>query len=325
MNENNIQIEQQSGIEQQSEAQAKRLLAYYSYLRKSQKMTQSELERITGLSRIAINRCENGKLMPTIRSMNKLLAPLGYQFGIVSLDEPDSEDYYEGTNEQHDEKNELEITYFTELAKEEERFSKKKAAELFKNKLLDTLEPGSYGALQTIHKHLFSDIYEFAGQTRTVNFAKGNLRFVPAMYLDAALESIEKMPQSTFDEIVEKYVEMNIAHPFQKGNGRSIRIWLDQILKKELGKVIDWSLVDKEEYLTAMKVSPIKDVEIKMLLKAALTDKINNKKIFMNGVDQSYSYDGYSSYKTKEFAPKTCTKAKTKIQEVREKDEEMEQ
>lgn len=319
MNENNIQIEQQS------EAQAKRLLAYYSYLRKSQKMTQSELERITGLSRIAINRCENGKLMPTIRSMNKLLAPLGYQLGIVSLDELDSGDYNEEINERQNEKNELEITYFTELAKEEERFSKKKAAELFKNKLLDTLEPGSYGALQIIHKHLFSDIYEFAGQTRTVNFAKGNLRFVPAMYLDAALESIEKMPQSTFDEIVEKYVEMNIAHPFQKGNGRSIRIWLDQILKKELGKVIDWSLVDKEEYLTAMKVSPIKDVEIKMLLKAALTDKINNKKIFMNGVDQSYSYDGYSSYKTKEFAPKTCTKAKTKIQEVREQDEEMEQ
>lgn len=319
MNENNIQIEQQS------EAQAKRLLAYYSYLRKSQKMTQSELERITGLSRIAINRCENGKLMPTIRSMNKLLAPLGYQLGIVSLDELDSGDYNEEINERQNEKNELEITYFTELAKEEERFSKKKAAELFKNKLLDTLEPGSYGALQTIHKHLFSDIYEFAGQTRTVNFAKGNLRFVPAMYLDAALESIEKMPQSTFDEIVEKYVEMNIAHPFQKGNGRSIRIWLDQILKKELGKVIDWSLVDKEEYLTAMKVSPIKDVEIKMLLKAALTDKINNKKIFMKGIDQSYSYDGYSSYKTKEFAPKTCTKAKTKIQEVREQDEEMEQ
>ena len=319
MNENNIQIEQQS------EAQAKRLLAYYSYLRKSQKMTQSELERITGLSRIAINRCENGKLMPTIRSMNKLLAPLGYQLGIVSLDELDSGDYNEEINERQNEKNELEITYFTELAKEEERFSKKKAAELFKNKLLDTLEPGSYGALQTIHKHLFSDIYEFAGQTRTVTFAKGNLRFVPAMYLDAALESIEKMPQSTFDEIVEKYVEMNIAHPFQKGNGRSIRIWLDQILKKELGKVIDWSLVDKEEYLTAMKVSPIKDVEIKMLLKAALTDKINNKKIFMKGVDQSYSYDGYSSYKTKEFVPKTCTKAKTKIQEVREQDEEMEQ
>ena len=301
MNENNIQIEQQSGIEQQSEAQAKRLLAYYSYLRKSQKMTQSELERITGLSRIAINRCENGKLMPTIRSMNKLLAPLGYQLGIVSLDEPDSGDYNEEINERQNEKNELEITYFTELAKEEERFSKKKAAELFKNKLLDTLEPGSYGALQTIHKHLFSDIYEFAGQTRTVNFAKGNLRFVPAMYLDAALESIEKMPQSTFDEIVEKYVEMNIAHPFQKGNGRSIRIWLDQILKKELGKVIDWSLVDKEEYLTAMKVSPIKDVEIKVLLKGALTDEINSREVYMKGIDHSYYYEGYTTFKTEEL------------------------
>ena len=305
MDENNIQIEQQPGIEQQSEAQAKRLLAYYSYLRKSQKMTQSELERITGLSRIAINRCENGKLMPTIRSMNKLLSPLGYQLGIVSLDEPDSEDYYEGTNEQHDEKNELEITYFTDLAKEEERLSKKRAAELFKNKLLNTLEPGSYSALQTIHKHLFSDIYEFAGQTRTVNLAKGNLRFVPAMYLDAALESIEKMPQSTFDEIIEKYVEMNIAHPFREGNGRSTRIWLDQILKKKLGKVIDWSLVDKDDYLMAMERSPVKDVEIKVLLKAALTDKINNREMFMKGVDHSYDYEGYSSYRTQDLAKQT--------------------
>ena len=305
MDENNIQIEQQPGIEQQSEAQAKRLLAYYSYLRKSQKMTQSELERITGLSRIAINRCENGKLMPTIRSMNKLLSPLGYQLGIISLDEPDSEDYYEGTNEQHDEKNELEITYFTDLAKEEERLSKKRAAELFKNKLLNTLEPGSYSALQTIHKHLFSDIYEFAGQTRTVNLAKGNLRFVPAMYLDAALESIEKMPQSTFDEIIEKYVEMNIAHPFREGNGRSTRIWLDQILKKKLGKVIDWSLVDKDDYLMAMERSPVKDVEIKVLLKAALTDKINNREMFMKGVDHSYDYEGYSSYRTQDLAKQT--------------------
>ena len=305
MDENNIQIEQQPGIEQQSEAQAKRLLAYYSYLRKSQKMTQSELERITGLSRIAINRCENGKLMPTIRSMNKLLSPLGYQLGIVSLDEPDSGDYDEGTNEQQNEKNELEITYFTELAKEEERLSKKKAAELFKNKLLNTLEPGSYSALQTIHKYLFSDIYEFAGQTRTVNLAKGNLRFVPAMYLDAALESIEKMPQSTFDEIIEKYVEMNIAHPFREGNGRSTRIWLDQILKKKLGKVIDWSLVDKDDYLMAMERSPVKDVEIKVLLKAALTDKINNREMFMKGVDHSYDYEGYSSDRTQDLAKQT--------------------
>ena len=291
MNENNIQIEQQS------EAQAKRLLAYYSYLRKSQKMTQSELERITGLSRIAINRCENGKLMPTIRSMNKLLAPLGYQLGIVSLDELDSGDYNEEINERQNEKNELEITYFTELAKEEERFSKKKAAELFKNKLLDTLEPGSYGALQTIHKHLFSDIYEFAGQTRTVNFAKGNLRFVPAMYLDAALESIEKMPQSTFDEIVEKYVEMNIAHPFREGNGRSTRIWLDLILKKELGQVIDWSRVDKEDYLSAMERSPVKDIEIKHILKQALTNRINDREVYMKGIDHSYYYEGYSTFK----------------------------
>lgn len=222
-------------------------------------------------------------------------------------------------------KNKLGITDSTELAREEERISKRKAAEMFESGMLDEMIPGSYRALQAIHNQLFCDVYEFAGQTRTVNIAKGNFRFAPVMYLDAALKNVEKMPQSTFDEIVEKYVEMNIAHPFQKGNGRSIRIWLDQILKKELGKVIDWSLVDKEEYLTAMKVSPIKDVEIKMLLKAALTDKINNKKIFMKGVDQSYSYDGYSSYKTKEFAPKTCTKAKTKIQEVREQDEEMEQ
>lgn len=317
MDENNIQIEQQPGIEQQSEAQAKRLLAYYSYLRKSQKMTQSELERITGLSRIAINRCENGKLMPTIRSMNKLLSPLGYQLGIVSLDEPDSEDYYEGTNEQHDEKNELEITYFTDLAKEEERLSKKRAAELFKNKLLNTLEPGSYSALQTIHKHLFSDIYEFAGQTRTVNLAKGNLRFVPVMYLDAALESIEKMPQSTFDEIIEKYVEMNIAHPFREGNGRSTRIWLDQILKKKLGKVIDWSLVDKDDYLMAMERSPVKDVEIKVLLKAALTDKINNREMFMKGVDHSYDYEGYSSYRTQDLAKQTDILKSNKVDRER--------
>lgn len=298
MNENNIQIEQQSGIEQQSEAQAKRLLAYYSYLRKSQKMTQSELERITGLSRIAINRCENGKLMPTIRSMNKLLAPLGYQLGIVSLDESDSGDYNEEINERQ---NELEITYFTELAKEEERFSKKKAAELFKNKLLDTLEPGSYGALQTIHKHLFSDIYEFAGQTRTVNFAKGNLRFVPAMYLDAALESIEKMPQFTFDEIVEKYVEMNIAHPFREGNGRSTRIWLDHMFKKEIGKVVDWRKVDKEDYLLAMERSPVRDIEIKYVLKNALTDETESMEVYMKGIDYSYYYEGYTTYKAEEL------------------------
>ena len=201
--------------------------------------------------------------------------------------------------------NKLGITDSTELAKEEERISKRRAAELFESGLLDTLRPGSYSTLKTIHKNLFSDIYEFAGQTRTVNLAKGNFRFAPVMYLDAALESIEKMPQSTFDEIIEKYVEMNIAHPFLEGNGRSTRIWLDQILKKKLGKVIDWSLVDKDDYLMAMERSPVKDVEIKVLLKAALTDKINNREMFMKGVDHSYDYEGYSSYRTQDLAKQT--------------------
>ena len=202
-------------------------------------------------------------------------------------------------------KNKLGITDSAELAKEEERISKRRAAELFESGLLDTLRPGSYSTLKTIHKNLFSDIYEFAGQTRTVNLAKGNFRFAPVMYLDAALESIEKMPQSTFDEIIEKYVEMNIAHPFREGNGRSTRIWLDQILKKKLGKVIDWSLVDKDDYLMAMERSPVKDVEIKVLLKAALTDKINNREMFMKGVDHSYDYEGYSSYRTQDLAKQT--------------------
>ena len=221
--------------------------------------------------------------------------------------------------------NKLGLTSSADLAREEERISKKKAVALFETRLLDTLPAGKFVTLQAIHKYLFEDIYDFAGEIRTVNMAKGNFRFAPLMYLQAALENIDKMPQSNFDEIVEKYVEMNIAHPFREGNGRSTRIWLDHILKNEIGRVVDWSKVDKEDYLLAMERSPIKDVEIKMLLKAALTDKINNKKIFMKGVDQSYSYDGYSSYKTKEFAPKTCTKAKTKIQEVREQDEEVEQ
>ena len=202
-------------------------------------------------------------------------------------------------------KNKLGITDSTELAKEEERISKRRAVELFESGLLDTLRPGSYSTLKTIHKNLFSDIYEFACQTRTVNLAKGNFRFAPVMYLDAALESIEKMPQSTFDEIIEKYVEMNIAHPFREGNGRSTRIWLDQILKKKLGKVIDWSLVDKDDYLMAMERSPVKDVEIKVLLKTALTDKINNREMFMKGVDHSYDYEGYSSYRTQDLAKQT--------------------
>ena len=173
---------------------------------------------------------------------------------------------------------------------------------MFESGMLDTLKPGSYAALQAIHKQLFGDIYEFAGQTRNVNIAKGNFRFAPVMYLDAALVSVEKMPQSTFDQIVEKYVEMNIAHPFREGNGRSTRIWLDQMFKKELGKVVDWSKVDKDDYLMAMERSPIKDVEIKFLLKNALTDQVDNREMFMKGVDHSYDYEGYHSYRTEDLA-----------------------
>lgn len=198
-------------------------------------------------------------------------------------------------------KNKLGIIDSTELAREEERISKRRAAGLFESGLLDALKPGSYSALQTIHKYLFSDIYEFAGQTRTVNLAKGNFRFAPVMYLDAALESIEKMPQSTFDEIIEKYVEMNIAHPFREGNGRSTRIWLDHILKMEIGKVVDWSKVDKEDYLLAMERSPIKDVEIKVLLKEALTDEVDSREVYMKGIDHSYYYEGYTTYKIEEL------------------------
>lgn len=216
-------------------------------------------------------------------------------------------------------KNKLGITDSTELAREEERISKRKAAEMFESGMLDEMIPGSYRALQAIHNQLFCDVYEFAGQTRTVNIAKGNFRFAPVMYLDAALESIEKMPQSTFDEIIEKYVEMNIAHPFREGNGRSTRIWLDQILKKELGKVIDWSLVDKDDYLMAMERSPVKDVEIKVLLKAALTDQVNSREMFMKGVDHSYDYEGYSSYRTQDLVKQTYTqRKKQEMQEERE-------
>ena len=203
--------------------------------------------------------------------------------------------------------------------REEELISKRKAAEMFESGMLDEMIPGSYRALQAIHNQLFCDVYEFAGQTRTVNIAKGNFRFAPVMYLDAALKNVEKMPQSTFDEIVEKYVEMNIAHPFREGNGRSTRIWLDQILKKELGKVIDWSLVDKDDYLMAMERSPVKDVEIKVLLKAALTDQVNSREMFMKGVDHSYDYEGYSSYRTQDLVKQTYTqRKKQEMQEERE-------
>lgn len=197
--------------------------------------------------------------------------------------------------------NKLGITDSAQLAKEEERISKKKAAQMFGSGYLNSLEVGSMDSLIKIHKYLFDEIYEFAGVIRNVNIAKGNFRFAPVMYLKEALKNIEKMPQSTYDEIIEKYVEMNVAHPFREGNGRSMRIWLDRILKAELGKVIDWSQVDKDDYLLAMERSPIKDVEIKYLLKEALTDKVNDCEVYMKGIDYSYYYEGYTTYKTDEL------------------------
>ena len=198
-------------------------------------------------------------------------------------------------------KNKLGIDNPAELAREEERISKKKAVELFEKSILDKLEPGKFKTLQSIHKYLFEDIYDFAGKIRTVNIAKGNFRFAPLMYIDAALENIDKMPQSNFNEIIEKYVEMNIAHPFREGNGRSTRIWLDHILKNEIGKVVDWSKVDKEDYLLAMERSPIKDIEIKYLLNSALTDEINSREMYMKGIDHSYYYEGYTTFKAEDL------------------------
>ena len=197
--------------------------------------------------------------------------------------------------------NKLHITDSAELARMEEKISKKKAVELFGNAYLDNYKTGTYEMLAAIHQYLFDEIYDFAGKVRTVNLAKGNFRFASVMYLQAALENIEKMPQSTFDEIIEKYVEMNIAHPFREGNGRSTRIWLDLILKKELHMVIDWSLVDKEDYLLAMERSPIKDIEIKHILKQALIDKIDDREVYMKGIDHSYYYEGYVIYKAEDL------------------------
>lgn len=197
--------------------------------------------------------------------------------------------------------NKLAITDSAELAREEERLSKKKALELYDAGVLDRLEAGKFSTLAVIHKYLFGEIYGFAGEVRTVNLAKGSFRFAPVMYLRAALEHIDAMPQGTFDEIVEKYVEMNVAHPFREGNGRSTRIWLDLLLKKELGQVVDWSKVDKDDYLLAMERSPIKDLEIKFLLKNALTDDIHNREVYMKGIDASYHYEGYTVYKTEEL------------------------
>ena len=197
--------------------------------------------------------------------------------------------------------NKLGLTSSSDLAREEERISKGKAVKLFENGMLDSLPAGKFSTLQKIHKFLFEDIYDFAGKIRAVNMAKGNFRFAPIMYLEAALKNIDEMPQSNFEEIIEKYVEMNIAHPFREGNGRSTRIWLDHILKNEIGKVVDWSKVDKEDYLLAMERSPIKDVEIKVLLKGTLTDEIDSRDIYMKGIDNSYYYEGYTTFKTEEL------------------------
>lgn len=197
--------------------------------------------------------------------------------------------------------NKLGIESSADLAREEERISKKKALEMFETGYLDTLTAGTFEALSLIHKYLFYEIYDFAGKIRKANISKGNFRFVPLMYLKAALDNIDKMPQSTFDEIVEKYVEMNIAHPFREGNGRAARIWLDLIFKKELGRVVDWSLIDKEDYLLATERSPVKDIEIKHILKNALTDEIENREVYMKGIDHSYYYEGYTTFKTEEL------------------------
>ena len=197
--------------------------------------------------------------------------------------------------------NKLGITDSPELAREEERISKKKAVELFESGLLDAWDAGTFAALAAIHRYLFGDIYAFAGEIRSVNLAKGNFRFAPVAYLEAAIRNIEKMPQSTFEEIVEKYVEMNVAHPFREGNGRSMRIWLDCMLKKSLGMVVDWNRVDKEDYLLAMERSPVRDTEIKHVLRDALTAQVNDREIYMKGLDQSYHYEGYAAYRARDL------------------------
>lgn len=197
--------------------------------------------------------------------------------------------------------NKLGITDSASLAREEEKISKQKALKLFETGRLDALVPGTFQTLAAIHQYLFEDIYDFAGKIREVNIAKGSFRFAPLMYLQAALDNIDKMPQTDFDEIIEKYVEMNIAHPFREGNGRSTRIWLDLILKKVIGKVIDWSKIDKEDYLLAMERSPIRDIEIKYILKNALTSDIDSREVYMKGIDTSYYYEGYTTFKTEDL------------------------
>lgn len=197
--------------------------------------------------------------------------------------------------------NKLGITEEAELAREEERLTKMRALEMFENGFLDTLTPGTAESLQRIHAYLFQDVYKFAGKIRTVNIAKGNFRFAPVMYLEASLANIEKMPQGTFEEIIEKYVEMNAAHPFREGNGRSTRIWLDLILKASLNQVIDWSQVNKEDYLLAMERSPVRDIEIKHVLRSALTCAVADRDVYMKGIDASYHYEGYTTFKTEDL------------------------
>lgn len=197
--------------------------------------------------------------------------------------------------------NKLGLTSSADLAREEERISKKKAVQLYESGQLAQLTPGTVPALQEIQRILFEEIYDFAGKIRTVNLAKGNFRFAPVLYLESALHSIEQMPQSTFEQIVEKYVEMNIAHPFREGNGRSMRIWLDLMLKKELGRVVDWSLVNREDYLLAMERSPVRDTELKLLLKSALTDAVDSREVFLKGIDHSYEYEGYTAFRAEEL------------------------
>ena len=197
--------------------------------------------------------------------------------------------------------NKLNITSSSELARMEEKISKQKALEMFQTGFLDNLDAGNFESLSQIHKYLFYEIYDFAGQIRDVNIAKGNFRFAPVMYLKEALEHIDNMPQTTFEEIIKKYVEMNVAHPFREGNGRATRIWLDVLFKKELNMVVDWNKVDKEDYLLAMERSPIKDVEIRELIKSALTADVNNREVYMKGIDASYNYEGYFAYKMDEL------------------------
>lgn len=198
-------------------------------------------------------------------------------------------------------RNKLGLTDPAEFAREEERIGKKKAMEMFEKNILNSLSAGTFSTLQFIHQYLFEDIYDFAGEMREVNIAKGNFRFVPRMYLNAAIENIDKMPQSDFDEIVEKYAEMNVAHPFREGNGRSMRIWLDHMLKTQIGRIVDWSKVDKEDYLLAMERSPVRDIEIKHILKEALTNEIDSREVFMKGIDHSYYYEGYAAFKMEEL------------------------